>query len=74
MLNTMDNLGRESESQEFKKSMAEMDEGLKSLVSMLNKDGIASVYFGVEDNGDVIGLDIGKNTLKDITDKIYERI
>ncbi len=74
MLNTMDNLGRESESQEFKKSMAEMDEGLKSLVSMLNKNGIASVYFGVEDNGDVIGLDIGKNTLKDITDKIYERI
>ena len=70
----MDNLGRESEIQEFKKSMAELGDGLKSLVAMLNKNGFASVYFGVDDSGDVIGLDMGKNTLKDITDRIYERI
>ena len=70
----MMNLGRESEIQEFKKSMAELNEGLISLVAMLNKNGIGSVYFGVDDNGNVSGLVLGKNTVKDITDRIYERI
>ena len=70
----MDNIGRESETKEFKKSMSELGEGLISLVAMLNKNGVANVYFGVKDNGDVIGIQLGKNTVKDITDKIYERI
>ena len=41
---------------------------------MLNRHGKATVYFGVDDNGDVCGLSIGKNTLMDIRNKIRDKI
>ena len=70
----MDNIGLEDEHREFKESTVELDKGLISLVSMLNKSGYGTVYFGVKDNGDIIGLDIGKMTLKDITQSIRNQI
>lgn len=60
------NLGIENEYQEFKESLSQLKKGLKSLTAMLNRHYHGCVYFGVNDNGDVIGLDIGKNTLEDI--------
>lgn len=68
------NLGKENETQEFKESLSQLDKGLKSLVAMLNRSGAGTVYFGVKDNGDVKGLDIGKNTLMDIRQKIADLI
>ena len=35
---------------------------------------IAIVYFGVDDNGNVVGLQTGKDTLKDIRNKIRDKI
>ncbi len=70
----MENIGLEDEHKEFKESTVELDKGLISLVSMLNKSGYGTVYFGVRDNGDVIGQDIGKMTLKDITQSIRNQI
>ena len=63
------NLGQENEYQEFKESLTQLDEGLKSLTAMLNKNNIGTVYFGVNDNGLVNGLEIGKDTLLDIRNK-----
>lgn len=68
------NLGIENEYQEFKEGLGQLDKGLKSITSMLNKHGQATVYFGVDDNGDVCGLSIGKNTLMDIRNRIRDKI
>lgn len=64
------NLGQENEYQEFKTSLAQLDKGLKSLTAMLNRHGRGCVFFGVDDHGEVIGLDVGKNTLLEIRNKI----
>ena len=68
------NLGKENEFQEFKESLSQLDKGLRSLASMLNRHGEAVVYFGVNDNGDICGLEIGKDTLMDIRNRIRDKI
>lgn len=60
------NIGRESEIIEFKKSTSERREGLQSISSILNKHGNGVLYYGVLDNGDVIGQQLGKNTTNEI--------
>lgn len=70
----MMNIGFESENIEFKKTTGEIKEALNSIVAMLNKSGYGTVYFGVEDNGSVIGQDIGTMTLNDISQKIANNI
>ena len=68
------NLGYETEQIEFKKTTAELKEGIISLASMLNKHGSAKLYFGVANNGDVPGQQIGANTLRDISQAIANNI
>lgn len=68
------NLGSENEYQEFRESLGQLDKGLKSLSAMLNKHGQGAVYFGVDDNGEVCGLTIGKETLMDIRNRIRDKI
>ena len=69
------NLGRESEIVEFKKSTSELESAIISISSMLTKHGEATIYFGVNPNGDVIGQkQINENTLRDISRKISEKI
>jgi len=68
------NLGKENEYQEFKEGLGQLDKGLKSISAMLNKHGEAVVYFGVNDDGDVCGVMIGKNTLMDIRNRIRDKI
>ena len=68
------NLGKEDEFTEFKESLSQLDKGLKSITAMLNKHGEGSVFFGVSDAGDVCGLEIGKDTLMDIRNRIRDRI
>lgn len=68
------NIGIEDEYQEFKEGLGQLDKGLKSITSMLNKHGCATVYFGVDDDGNVRGLSIGKNTLMDIRNRIRDKI
>lgn len=69
------NLGMETETLEFKKSTSEIDAGIVSLSSMLNKHGEGTLYFGVKNNGDIIGQkDLNENTLRDISRKVAENI
>lgn len=70
----MTNLGREDEYKEFKERTTELDKSLKSITAMLNKHCRAQVYFGVRNNGDVIGQDIGKNTLRELTQAVFNSI
>ena len=68
------NLGAETESLEFKKTTGELREGIISLGSMLNKNGYGTLYFGVRDNGDVLGQQIGDRTLREISQAIANYI
>lgn len=69
------NLGMENETLEFKKSTSELDEGVISLSSMLNKHREGTLYFGVKNDGTVIGQkDINESTLRDVSRKVAEGI
>ena len=61
------NLGKENEEIEFKKSTSETKEGIQSICSMLNKNKKGCIYFGVNNNGDVVGQQIGKDTLNKLS-------
>lgn len=68
------NIGFENETIEFKKSTSELKEGIISISSILNKHGHGILYFGVKDNGDVIGQDVGRETQRDISREITNSI
>lgn len=67
-------LGNENETIEFKKSVGELKEGVISLASMLNKTEYGILYFGVRNDGLVIGQEIGNLTLKNISQTIANSI
>ena len=65
---------KESESLELKKSLVQLKEGAISLSAMLNKVGKGELYFGINDEGKIVGLDVGKKTLADITHEIQNNL
>ena len=67
-------LSMETETLEYKKSTGELREACVSVSSILNKHGVGTLYFGVKNDGTVIGQDISDSTLRDISRIIYESI
>lgn len=51
----MENIGIEMEQIEYKKTIGELKEAITSIVAILNKHGSGKLYFGVRNNGDVLG-------------------
>ncbi len=68
------NLGKESETLEYKKTTREIKEGMISIASILNKHGVGALYFGVKPNGDVIGQDVSESSLRDVSRTVYESV
>lgn len=68
------NIGKETELIEFKKSTSETKEGIISITSILNKHKKGTLFFGVKDNGDVIGQEIGKDTERKLSRDISDNI
>ena len=68
------NLGSESETVEFKKSTGEHKEALQAVSAMLNKHGRGELYFGVKDDGEVIGQEVSDATLRQVTSWISDKI
>ncbi len=66
----------EDEYQEFKASLSQLEKGIDSLTAMLNKHKTGTIFFGVSNNGEIIGLSnqLGEETLKKISVKINELI
>lgn len=61
------NIGTENETIEFKKSLSQLDKGLKSLTAMLNRNGYGTVYFGVNKDGEVNRkVTVAKSTFAEI--------
>lgn len=67
-------IGAEAEQIEFKKSTGELKEAVISIASILNKHGSGKLYFGVKNNGEVIGQEISENTLRDVSQAISYHI
>ena len=68
------NIGEENEQVEFKKSTGELKEGVISIASILNKHDSGDLYFGVKNNGDVIGQEISDTTTRDVSQAIRANI
>lgn len=68
------NIGAETEFREYKKTTGELKEAIISLASMLNKNGYCTLFFGVKDNGDILGQQIGDRTLRDISQGIANHL
>lgn len=70
----MQNLGKETETLEFKKTTGEIKEGMVSISSILNKHKVGTLYFGVKPNGDATGQEVSESSLRDVSRAVYESI
>ena len=68
------NIGKENEYVEFKRSSSELKEGIQSICAILNKHKKGTLFFGVKNNGDVVGQQIGDETLNQISRDITVNI
>ena len=59
---------------ELKKSTSELKEAIISITAILNKHQHGKVYFGVKNNGEVIGQKIGEKTIRDVSQVISSNI
>jgi ATP-dependent DNA helicase RecG len=67
-------IGKESENLEFKKTTAELKEGVISMVAILNKHRGGELYFGIHNNGTVLGQTVSDKTLRDISQAVSNHI
>lgn len=67
-------MGRETEQIAFQASTGALREGVVSIASILNRHGSGDLYFGVANSGDVVGLDISGNTMREISQAIRSDI
>ena len=65
---------KESEKLELKKSLSQLKEGIISLSAMLNKNNSGIVIFGINDDGKISGITIGRKTKADITQEIQNSL
>ena len=54
---------KESETLELKRSTSELKEAIISIVAILNKHQKGELYFGIKNNGYVIGQNIGSGAV-----------
>jgi len=64
----------ESETVELKTSLAELKQGLISLVAMLNKHGQGDLWFGVSPSGQPVGQMVTDKTLRDVSQALAAHI
>ena len=65
---------KESETVEFKKSTSELKEAIISIVSILNKHRKGELYFGIKNDGSVIGQQVSEKTLRTISDELSNHV
>jgi hypothetical protein len=59
----------EGQQVEFKTSFAEHNEAIESLCAFTQAEG-GSVFFGVNNDGDIVGVTIGRNTIEDFATRL----
>jgi ATP-dependent DNA helicase RecG len=66
--------GQESETLEFKKTTAETKDGVIDVVAILNKHGRGELYFGIKNDGEVLGQMISGSSLRDVSRALTDNI
>ncbi len=61
----------ESETVEFKPSLSQMDKITESISAFSNTKG-GTVVIGVSDKGEVLGVNIGKNTIESLANQVKQ--
>ncbi|MHB1276522.1 MAG: AlbA family DNA-binding domain-containing protein, partial [Candidatus Humimicrobiaceae bacterium] len=64
---------KESETVEFKESISQMDNSLKTICAFLNNNG-GRVYFGISDKGNPTGINLSDANIREISQKIMLKI
>jgi len=65
---------KESEKRELKKSTSELKEAIVSIAAILNKHQKGELYFGIRNDGTVIGQIVSGKTIRDVSKTISEHI
>ncbi|MEK6856963.1 MAG: ATP-binding protein, partial [Nanoarchaeota archaeon] len=65
---------KESETIELKKSTSELKEAIISITAILNKHNKGQLYFGVKNEGTIVGQDVSERTLREISKAISDHI
>lgn len=65
---------KENETRELKRSTSELKEALCSIVAMLNKSGKGEVYFGVRNDGTIVGQQVTERTLREVSQAIADHV
>lgn len=65
---------KETEVLEFKKSTSEIKEAVISIVSILNKHQKGELFFGIKNDGEIVGQTIGKDTIRNISRAVSNSI
>jgi len=66
--------GQESETLEFKKTTAEVKDAVADVAAILNKHGRGELYFGIKDDGTVLGQMVSASSLRDVSRAITENL
>ena len=64
----------ESEELELKRSTSNLKKAIISISAMLNKHGVCEVYFGISNDGTIIGQDVTEKTLRSVSQAISNHI
>ncbi|MEK7745673.1 MAG: RNA-binding domain-containing protein, partial [Elusimicrobiota bacterium] len=64
----------ESEILELKRSTSELKEGVISVAAILNKHRKGELFFGVRNDGTILGQAVSEQTLRDVSRTLSERI
>lgn len=67
-------LPRENEMLEYKKSTSELKEAVISIAAILNKHRNGELYFGIRNDGSVVGQTVTEQTLRDVSKAISDHI
>lgn len=68
------NIGIEDEFVEFKESWSEKEAAMDDISAILNKHRRGTVYFGVKNSGEIIGLKVSNKTAGEIAQKINQTL
>ena len=62
----------ETEYVEFKSSLSQLDRGIETIAAMLNKHERADIYYGVSDDGKIVGIQ--KELWKEINEYLKRNV
>jgi ATP-dependent DNA helicase RecG len=65
---------KETEERELKKSTSELKEAVISIASILNKHQKGELYFGIKNDGTVVGQTVTENTIREISRTIADNL